>query len=353
MGKEKGKGALPRRSSNRPTSIVPPSPTLSTGTKKENKRVSSACQRCKQKKTKCDGQIPCERCVNDDVVCEAGKSRTSALKHVTPQYAEMLETNLHASNEAIKKLYEIIEEAGIWNLGQPQLKPSGAPSVHGIASKLGCVRNPDYTSWPQEIDEFASQRARTYHSDEHEHEHEHSDPSASASSNAASSPAYSGFHDSPRSTQSSVPTTPAQRFGVLDTAMDFKQEPYSGFQDTPQLPHTSTTTTPVRLSKLNTSMNFGMAYSGFQNSPQSSQHGLPTTSSQPFETSNSGMSYGQQGSSYGQYRQDAYASSTRWTPEPTYMSAVSSMNFSFNTVSPSMDSGFCNPSEIFRQTASY
>jgi len=35
---------------------------------------------------KCDGQIPCERCVNDDVVCEAGKSRTSALKHVTPQY---------------------------------------------------------------------------------------------------------------------------------------------------------------------------------------------------------------------------------------------------------------------------
>jgi len=351
MGKDKGKGVLPRRSSNRPTSVVPPSPTSSMGTKKENKRVSSACQRCKQKKTKCDGQIPCERCVNDDVVCEAGKSRTSTLKHVTPQYAEMLETNLHASNETIKKLYEIIEDAGIWKLGRPQLKPNGTPSVHGIASKLGCVRNPDHTSWPQEIDEFASQRTQTYHSDEHEHEH--SAPSASASSNAASSPAYSGFHDSPRSSHSSIPTTPAQQFGILDTAVDFKTEPRANFQESPQPSHTSITSTPRRLSKLNTSMDFGLAYSGFQNSPQLSQNGLPATSSQPFGTLNSGLDYGSQGSLYGQYRQDAYTSSTQWTPEPTYMSAVSSMNFSFNTMSPSMDSGFCNPSEIFRQTASF
>jgi len=345
MGKDKSKGSLPRRSSTRPTTFVPPSPTSSTGTKKENKRVSSACQRCKQKKTKCDGQIPCERCVNDDVVCEAGKSRTSTLKHVTPQYAEMLETNLHASNEAIKKLYEIIEEAGIWKLGQPQLKPNGTPSVHGIASKLGCVRNPDDTSWPQEIDEFARQRARSYQSEEHEQP----GPAASVSSIAASSPAYSGFHDSPRSSQSSVPTTPAQQFGTLDTAMDFKTEPCPNIQEPPPPSHSSVAS---RLSKLNTSMAFGLAYSGFHNSAHS-ENSLPNAGSQLFGPINPVPDFGQHGSLLGQYCQDGYTSSTQWTPDPPYMTAVSGMNFSFGTAQSSMDSGFCNPSEIFRQTASY
>lgn len=32
-------------------------------------RVRKACQRCKVKKTKCDGLYPCERCKDADEVC--------------------------------------------------------------------------------------------------------------------------------------------------------------------------------------------------------------------------------------------------------------------------------------------
>jgi len=225
-------------------------------------------------------------------------------------------------------------------LEQPQLKSNGAPSVHGIASQVGCVRNSDQKSWPQEIDEFASQRAQSYHSDEA------SDP---ASSNAASSPAYSGFHDSPRSSHSSAPTTPAQQFSALDTPMDFKPT-FSSFQNSPQPSQANIAVAPARLSKLNTSMNFGPVYSGFRNSPQTSQVGTP----QSFNASNTGMEYGQDGSSYtAQYRQETYISSSDWSQDSTYLSAATGMPFSFDGLPMSMDSGFCNPSEVFRQTASY
>ncbi|KAH9234031.1 hypothetical protein K456DRAFT_36769 [Colletotrichum gloeosporioides 23] len=43
-------------------------------------RVSRACSRCKVKKTKCDGLLPCSRCVDSGTICVPYERRTSSKK---------------------------------------------------------------------------------------------------------------------------------------------------------------------------------------------------------------------------------------------------------------------------------
>ncbi|KAF6513230.1 hypothetical protein HZS61_007488 [Fusarium oxysporum f. sp. conglutinans] len=50
------------------------------------KRVRKACERCRMKKTKCDGEFPCMRCKNDNLICTAAARKKTGYKELPGGY---------------------------------------------------------------------------------------------------------------------------------------------------------------------------------------------------------------------------------------------------------------------------
>ncbi|TVY38693.1 Fluconazole resistance protein [Lachnellula occidentalis] len=119
--------------------------------KRLHRRVRKACERCRIKKTKCDGDLPCKRCKLDGLVCIAGRKKKGEHKEFPPKYAEVLEDTQHILISTIHKLYARVRNGESWNLGEPELDDRGLPVVHDIAEKLGCVR----PSFDDDTDGFA------------------------------------------------------------------------------------------------------------------------------------------------------------------------------------------------------
>ncbi|CAK7222000.1 Fluconazole resistance protein 1 [Sporothrix curviconia] len=105
-----------------------------------HKRVWKACERCRMKKTKCDGEFPCKRCKDDGLVCTAGTRKKTEYKQLPKGYAEVLENTQFALVATVHKLYAMVRAAHAWDLGEPELNERGQPVIHSIASKLGCIR---------------------------------------------------------------------------------------------------------------------------------------------------------------------------------------------------------------------
>ncbi|GJN81405.1 hypothetical protein PLIIFM63780_004939 [Purpureocillium lilacinum] len=107
--------------------------THAAGMDGRHKRVWKACERCRMKKTKCDGEFPCKRCKDDGVVCTAGVRKKVEYKQLPKGYAEVLENTQFALIATVHKLYSM-------TLGEPELNDRGQPVIHNIAQKLGCIR---------------------------------------------------------------------------------------------------------------------------------------------------------------------------------------------------------------------
>ncbi|KAJ9155175.1 Fluconazole resistance protein 1-like protein 1 [Pleurostoma richardsiae] len=105
-----------------------------------HKRVWKACERCRMKKTKCDGEFPCKRCKDDGLVCTAGTRKKTEYKQLPRGYAEVLENTQFALIATVHKLYAMVRSGQSWDLGEPDLNERGQPVIHNIASKLGCIR---------------------------------------------------------------------------------------------------------------------------------------------------------------------------------------------------------------------
>ncbi|KAH8882662.1 hypothetical protein GQ53DRAFT_665490 [Thozetella sp. PMI_491] len=105
-----------------------------------HKRVWKACERCRMKKTKCDGEFPCKRCKDDGLVCTAGTRKKTEYKQLPRGYAEVLENSQFALIATVHKLYAMVRTNQRWDLGEPELNERGQPVIHNIASKLGCIR---------------------------------------------------------------------------------------------------------------------------------------------------------------------------------------------------------------------
>ncbi|EXK75861.1 hypothetical protein FOQG_19375 [Fusarium oxysporum f. sp. raphani 54005] len=105
-----------------------------------DKRVWKACERCRMKKTKCDGEFPCKRCKDDGLVCTAAIRRKMKYKQLPPGYAEVLENTQFAFIATIHKLYSMVVNNQPWELGEPELNNHGQPIIHSIAQQLGCIR---------------------------------------------------------------------------------------------------------------------------------------------------------------------------------------------------------------------
>ncbi|KAM0456352.1 hypothetical protein ACHAPV_007294 [Trichoderma viride] len=109
------------------------------GRDRRRKRVSKACERCRIKKIKCDGELPCQKCKNHGNVCTASiRKRTIHVeyKQVPKSYVEFLETT--------------------------HLAMIGELVIHDIAKKLGCIGPNDEIELPiqYELPTTASGMAR-------------------------------------------------------------------------------------------------------------------------------------------------------------------------------------------------
>ncbi|KAG9242335.1 N-terminal fungal transcription regulatory domain-containing protein [Calycina marina] len=105
-----------------------------------HKRVWKACERCRMKKTKCDGESPCKRCKYDGLVCTAGRRKKTEFKQLPRGYAEVLENTQYALIATVHKLYSMVRNNESWELGEPEINCKGQPVIHDIALKLGCTR---------------------------------------------------------------------------------------------------------------------------------------------------------------------------------------------------------------------
>ncbi|KAJ9419572.1 hypothetical protein QL093DRAFT_2101601 [Fusarium oxysporum] len=110
-----------------------------TGMDGRNKRVWKACERCRMKKTKCDGEFPCRRCKDDSLVCTAGVRKKTKNKQVPSSYAEVLENTQYALITTVHELYSMVRNNQSWDLGEPELDDRGQPVIHNIVQKLGCI----------------------------------------------------------------------------------------------------------------------------------------------------------------------------------------------------------------------
>ncbi|KFY27308.1 hypothetical protein V493_03580 [Pseudogymnoascus sp. VKM F-4281 (FW-2241)] len=63
-------------------SAAAPSGSRSPEVDERHKRVWKACERCRMKKTKCDGESPCKRCRDDSVVCTVGHLKKAEFKQL-------------------------------------------------------------------------------------------------------------------------------------------------------------------------------------------------------------------------------------------------------------------------------
>ncbi|KAF3154254.1 Fluconazole resistance protein 1 [Orbilia oligospora] len=76
------------------------SPELSSS----RKRVGKACDRCRLKKSKCDGALPCQRCIADDQICVFSERKRSKDKTYPKGYVELLESRNQVLAEALHKV---------------------------------------------------------------------------------------------------------------------------------------------------------------------------------------------------------------------------------------------------------
>ncbi|QSZ32394.1 hypothetical protein DSL72_001968 [Monilinia vaccinii-corymbosi] len=116
---------------------------LETG--KRNKRATRACERCRNKKIKCDIErdIACNACVDANVVCEAGNGKHTEDKKYPPGYTECLENTYQAMILVTDKLWRMVKNREEWTFAEPRMKDGGKGPVviHDIAQALGCIRN--------------------------------------------------------------------------------------------------------------------------------------------------------------------------------------------------------------------
>lgn len=67
-----------------------PEEPSSPGDSSVRKRVCKACDRCRLKKSKCDGSTPCSRCKADNAICVFGERKKSQDKVYPKGYVALI-----------------------------------------------------------------------------------------------------------------------------------------------------------------------------------------------------------------------------------------------------------------------
>ncbi|KAJ5365662.1 hypothetical protein N7517_008548 [Penicillium concentricum] len=106
----------------------------------KRKHVLKACDRCRVKKTKCDGKQPCNRCSVYNHPCLFRERKATQTKVYSRGFVEMLESHHSLVVKALQKLYKFcINNEGF--PGDPLAEaPDGHPLTHAILDRLGLIK---------------------------------------------------------------------------------------------------------------------------------------------------------------------------------------------------------------------
>ncbi|EMD00052.1 hypothetical protein BAUCODRAFT_51110, partial [Baudoinia panamericana UAMH 10762] len=102
------------------------------------KRVCKACDRCRLKKSKCDGSSPCSRCRVDNAICVFGERKKSHDKVYPKGYVEMLEQQQSQLVSGLQEMYRRLVTARAWS-GAPLSESNGHPLTHEILAALNLL----------------------------------------------------------------------------------------------------------------------------------------------------------------------------------------------------------------------
>ncbi|KAJ6111635.1 hypothetical protein N7523_007696 [Penicillium sp. IBT 18751x] len=103
------------------------------------KRVCKACDRCRLKKSKCDGASPCSRCRADNAVCVFGERKKAHDKVYPKGYVEMLEQQQVWLVHGLQELYRRTIEGEGWPGEHLKTEPNGHPLTHDLLTRLGAL----------------------------------------------------------------------------------------------------------------------------------------------------------------------------------------------------------------------
>ncbi|GKZ86225.1 hypothetical protein AnigIFM56816_001277 [Aspergillus niger] len=103
------------------------------------KRVCKACNRCRLKKSKCDGANPCSRCRADNAICVFGERKKAHDKVYPKGYVEMLEQQQAWLVHGLKELYRLTIEGEGWPGDSLKPEPNGHPLTHDLLTRLGAL----------------------------------------------------------------------------------------------------------------------------------------------------------------------------------------------------------------------
>ncbi|EEH23416.2 hypothetical protein PABG_05627 [Paracoccidioides brasiliensis Pb03] len=104
------------------------------------KRVCKACDRCRLKKSKCDGANPCGRCKTDNAICVFGERKKAHDKVYPKGYVEMLEQQQAQLVTGLQALYKLTLEGEGWPGGPLKKSGNGHPLTHDILERLGALK---------------------------------------------------------------------------------------------------------------------------------------------------------------------------------------------------------------------
>ncbi|KZF18878.1 hypothetical protein L228DRAFT_251744 [Xylona heveae TC161] len=116
------------------------------------KRVCKACDRCRLKKSKCDGASPCSRCQTDNAICVFGERRKSHDKVYPKGYVEMLERQQAQLVAGLQELYKRSLSGQGWSGAPLRESTNGHPLTHDILERLGALK-PNSKDFEEEFEE--------------------------------------------------------------------------------------------------------------------------------------------------------------------------------------------------------
>ncbi|KAI9725092.1 MAG: hypothetical protein M1812_000368 [Candelaria pacifica] len=104
------------------------------------KRVCKACDRCRLKKSKCDGARQCSRCKADNAICVFGERKKSQDKVYPKGYVEMLEQQQAQLITGLQELYKRARNGQGWKGKSLENSVDGHPLTHDILYRLGALK---------------------------------------------------------------------------------------------------------------------------------------------------------------------------------------------------------------------
>jgi len=154
------------------------------------KRVCKACDRCRLKKSKCDGAHPCSRCKADNAICVFGERKKSHDKIYPKGYVEMLEQQQTQLVSGLQEMYRRLKCANAWDC--PALsEAAGHPLTHDILAALNLLESKhdgsgDLETFEEDCQKLQSRlladgagysrRRGSFSSDSDHSQHSHSQP---------------------------------------------------------------------------------------------------------------------------------------------------------------------------------